>query len=153
MNNDNFIIRDFIPADTDDVVDLWERCGLTRPWNDPFKDIERKKTDLNGAFWVACEAGEDVVKRNVAKLIGTVMIGYDGHRGIINYLAVSPTHQNKGLGGQIMRAAEAFLIERGCPKVSFCVRRDNHAVLSFYDRLGYQPDDIVFLGKRLISDD
>ena len=99
------------------------------------------------------ESESDPSQQRGGEIVGAVMIGYDGHRGSINYLAVSPEHQNKGLGAQIMQAAEAFLIEKGCPKVSFCVRRDNHAVLSFYDRLGYQPDDIVFLGKRLISDD
>ena len=153
MTEDDFVIRDFLPADTDAVVQLWHSCGLTRPWNDPHKDIERKAADQNGAFWVASTPCPDPLTKDGGKIIGTVMIGYDGHRGSINYLAVSPTHQSKGLGAAIMQAAEAFLIRRECPKVSLCVRRENHAVLSFYDRLGYQADDIIFLGKRLISDD
>ena len=153
MTKDDFVIREFVPADADAVVHLWERCSLTRPWNDPFKDIERKMTDQNGVFWVACESESDPSQQRGGEIVGAVMIGYDGHRGSINYLAVSPEHQNKGLGAQIMQAAEAFLIEKGCPKVSFCVRRDNHAVLSFYDGLGYQADDVHFLGKRLIADD
>ena len=81
------------------------------------------------------------------------MIGYDGHRGTINYLAITPAFQHSGVGAELMRRAETFLVNIGCPKVSFCVRRDNHAVLSFYDRLGYVADDVHSLGKRLIFDE
>lgn len=143
----DILIRDFQPGDTEAVIALWGECGLTRPWNDPNKDIDRKMTDLNGAFWVACEDNAE------GQIVGAVMVGYDGHRGSINYLAVAPSHQRTGLGALIMKNAEEFLIEKGCPKVSFCVRRDNHGVMSFYDRLGYEVDEILFLGKRLISDD
>lgn len=136
--------RDFMADDTESVVGLWHVCGLTRPWNDPHKDIARKLTDRNGAFWVVEDAGD---------IIATVMIGYDGHRGTINYLAVTPAAQEQGIGGELMRRAEAYLIDLGCPKVSFCVRKDNLPVLSFYDRLGYEIDDVHFLGKRLIADD
>ena len=143
MKTDDVKIRDFSVSDTELVVALWNRCGLTRPWNDPYKDISRKMSDNNGAFWVADHA--EVV-------VASVMIGYDGHRGSINYLAVVPEYQRSGLGAELMRRAEHFLIERGCPKVSFCVRRNNEAVLAFYQELGYEIDDIHFLGKRLISD-
>ena len=143
MKTDDVKIRDFSVSDTERVVALWNRCGLTRPWNDPYKDISRKMSDNNGAFWVADHA--EVV-------VASVMIGYDGHRGSINYLAVVPEYQRSGLGAELMRRAEHFLIERGCPKVSFCVRRNNEAVLAFYQELGYEIDDIHFLGKRLISD-
>ena len=136
--------RDFMADDTESVVGLWHACGLTRPWNDPHKDIARKLTDRNGAFWVVEDAGD---------IIATVMIGYDGHRGTINYLAVTPAAQEQGIGGELMRRAEAYLIDLGCPKVSFCVRKDNLPVLSFYGRLGYEIDDVHFLGKRLIADD
>ena len=85
--------------------------------------------------------------------MASVMIGYDGHRGSINYLAITPRLQRSGLGAELMRRAEAFLIELGCSKVSFCVRKDNDNVLSFYDSLGYVVDDVHFLGKRLIADD
>lgn len=138
-------LRDFVQDDTDAVIALWQACGLTRSWNDPHKDIERKLTDGNGAFWVAEDGSGNIV--------ASVMIGYDGHRGSINYLAVAEPSQRAGVGAYIMARAEAFLIERGCPKVSFCVRKDNTAVLAFYDGLGYQPDDVHFLGKRLIADD
>lgn len=144
MTDSAMIFRDFSSADTAGVVALWQECGLTRPWNDPVKDIRRKQTDKNGAFWVVCRADE---------VIASVMIGYDGHRGTINYLAIAPAFQRSGLGAELMRRAEAFLIEIGCPKVSFCVRKDNLSVLAFYDRLGYAADDVHFLGKRLIPDD
>ena len=144
MTDSAMIFRDFSSADTAGVVALWQECGLTRPWNDPVKDIRRKQTDKNGAFWVVC-LGDEV--------IASVMIGYDGHRGTINYLAIAPAFQRSGLGAELMRRAEAFLIEIGCPKVSFCVRKDNLSVLAFYDRLGYAADDVHFLGKRLIPDD
>ena len=130
--------RDFMADDTESVVGLWHVCGLTRPWNDPHKDIARKLTDRNGAFWVVEDAGD---------IIATVMIGYDGHRGTINYLAVTPAAQEQGIGGELMRRAEAYLIDLGCPKVSFCVRKDNLPVLSFYDRLGYEIDDVHFLAS------
>ena len=144
MTDSAMIFRDFSSADTAGVVALWQECGLTRPWNDPVKDIRRKQTDKNGAFWVVCRGDE---------VIASVMIGYDGHRGTINYLAIAPAFQRSGLGAELMRRAEAFLIEIGCPKVSFCVRKDNLSVLAFYDRLGYVADDVHFLGKRLIPDD
>ena len=144
MTDDQVVVRDFLPEDADPVVALWERCGLLRPWNDPYRDIARKLTDRNGAFWVATSGGE---------LVAVVMVGYDGHRGSVNYLAVAPEYQCTGIGARLIQQAEAFLVDLGCPKVSFCVRRDNDAVMAFYDRLGYVVDDVHFLGKRLISDD
>lgn len=141
---DHLVYRDDLPSDMRAVIGLWESCGLTRPWNDPQRDIERKLTVSNGAFWVVDQGGD---------VVASVMIGYDGHRGSINYLAITPRLQRSGLGAELMRRAEAFLIDLGCPKVSFCVRKDNDSVLSFYDSLGYVVDDVHFLGKRLIADD
>ena len=143
MPEDQIVVRDFVSEDTDAVIALWGGCDLLRPWNDPHKDIARKLTDRNGAFWVAT-MGDDV--------IASVMVGYDGHRGSINYLAVAPDFQRTGVGARLMQQAEAFLVALGCPKVSFCVRKDNADVLAFYDGLGYDVDDVHFLGKRLISD-
>ena len=144
MTNDKIVVRDFLPEDCDAVIALWKVCGLLRPWNDPRKDIPRKLTDGNRAFWVTTSGDS---------LIAVVMVGYDGHRGSINYLAVAPEHQRAGIGVRLTRQAEAFLIELGCPKVSFCVRKDNDVVLAFYDGLGYGVDDVHFLGKRLIPDE
>ena len=143
MTFEGVIIRDFVPLDTASVITLWDACGLTRSSNDPQKDISRKMTDNNGCFWVAEVSGI---------VVASIMIGYDGHRGSINYLAIAPEHQRSGLGAKLMRRAEAYLIERKCPKVSFCVRKNNEAVLAFYRQLGYEIDDVHFLGKRLISD-
>ena len=81
MTAADLVFRDFEPADAASVTKLWQECGLTRPWNDPVKDIERKLTDRNGAFWVVCRGNA---------VIASVMIGYDGHRGTINYLAIAP---------------------------------------------------------------
>ena len=136
-------IRDFMPPDTASAIALWEACRLTRPWNDPQKDISRKMTDNNGCCWVAEVSGV---------VVASIMIGYDGHRGSINYLAIAPEHQRSGLGAKLMRRAEAYLIERKCPKVSFCVRKNNEAILAFHRQLGYEIDVVQFLGKRLISD-
>jgi ribosomal protein S18 acetylase RimI-like enzyme len=137
-------IRVFEDADEPSVVALWRRCGLTRSWNDPAKDIRRKIAEQPGLFGVMVD-GEEV--------IGTVMAGYEGHRGWINYLAVDPSRQQQGLGRQLMDWSEASLRERGCPKINLQVRRGNEAVLAFYAALGYADDDVVSLGKRLEHDD
>jgi ribosomal protein S18 acetylase RimI-like enzyme len=144
MSDPLFVVRDFQPEDSDEVVALWDACGLIRPWNNPHADILRKLTDGNGAFWVATSA--DVV-------IASVMIGYDGHRGSINYLAVAAAWQRTGIGARLMRQAEAFLLDKGCPKVNLCIRKDNEAVCAFYNQLGYAVDDVHLFGKRLIPDD
>jgi ribosomal protein S18 acetylase RimI-like enzyme len=136
-------IRAFEIADTEAVINLWHVCELVRPWNDPQKDINRKMTDLNGVFWVG-HVNDTVM--------ASIMIGYDGHRGTINYLAIDPAFKGQGFGRKLMQEAEAFLTSIGCPKVSFCVRRDNEPVVQFYDALGYKPDDVFFFGKRLIPD-
>ncbi|MET1415705.1 GNAT family acetyltransferase [Roseibium sp. HPY-6] len=126
------------------VIALWRSCGLTRPWNDPDKDIDRKLTDPQGGFFV-------LLKGN--KVIGAVMAGYDGHRGAIYYLSIDPEHQSSGLGLRLMEHCEEFLIGLGCPKINLFVRQGNEAVKKFYDGLGYAPEKAVALGKRLIPDD
>jgi ribosomal protein S18 acetylase RimI-like enzyme len=136
-------ISEFQDSQTKDVVALWQRCGLTRPWNDPYKDILRKQTDKNGKFFVGHDA---------SKLIATIMVGYDGHRGSINYLAVDPAVAGKGHGRALMQTAEAFLLSLECPKINLCVRRDNEAVIKFYDDLGYQEESVYYCGKRLIEE-
>lgn len=138
------LIRPFERADTEAVVTLWERCGLTRPWNDPRKDIERKLTVQPELFLVGVD--DDVV-------IGSVMAGYDGHRGWVNYLAVDPGHRRAGLAGRLMSVVELKLRALGCPKVSLQVRAGNEVALDLYTALGYEPDHTVVLGKRLISDE
>ncbi|WP_210191770.1 MULTISPECIES: GNAT family acetyltransferase [Rhodomicrobium] len=136
-------ITRFAETDRADLIALWEVCGLIRPWNDPDKDIDRKLGDAAGLFLVARQDGV---------LIGSAMAGYDGHRGSVNYLAVHPDHRHTGLGRRFMAEIEAALTAWGCPKINLMVRRSNTDVTHFYEKLGYQQDDVVVLGKRLISD-
>ena len=137
-------VRTFTPADSEAVVQLWQDCGLTRPWNDPYKDIARKRSVSPDLFWVGCDVNGQV--------IATVMVGYDGHRGWINYLAVHPAHQRQGHARDLMKRAEQVLTEQGCPKLNLQIRAGNEAVIAFYESLGYADDQTVSLGKRLIPD-
>jgi ribosomal protein S18 acetylase RimI-like enzyme len=134
------IIRSFELADESAVISLWERCELTRPWNDPYLDIRRKLQVRPDLFMVGLLDGV---------VVASVMAGYEGHRGWINYLAVAPEHQGKGFGRAMMAEAERLLVLAGCPKVNLQVRSSNKKVIEFYRRLGYAVDDVVSMGKRL----
>ena len=137
------MIRAFDRADTETVVALWQACGLTRPWNDPYKDIERKLTVQPDLFLVVEDAGD---------ILGTAMIGYDGHRGWVSYLAVDDAHRGRGIARELMAEGERLLIELGCPKIMLMVRTDNTQVVGLYEHLGYESEQTVLLGKRLIDD-
>lgn len=137
------LIRRFQAEDRDAVVALWQRCDLTRPWNDPFRDIERKVASQPALFFVAESEG---------RVVGSVMAGWDGHRGWANYLAVDPEERGRGLGRALMGAAEDALADLGCPKVNVQIRHGNDAV-EFYRRLGFQKDEVVSMGKRLELDE
>jgi ribosomal protein S18 acetylase RimI-like enzyme len=137
-------IRPFEPSDSAPVVQLWTDCGLVVPWNDPYKDIQRKLTVQPEMFLVGCSDGQ---------IIASVMAGYDGHRGWINYLAVHPKHQRIGCGRRMMEEAEKLLHAAGCPKINLQVRSSNVAVIEFYKRIGFKTDDVISLGKRLEPDD
>jgi ribosomal protein S18 acetylase RimI-like enzyme len=134
------LIRQYEPADEATVVELWRACGLVVPWNDPKGDIETKLAFQPELFFVAEADG---------RLAATVMAGYEGHRGWINYLAVAPGLQGDGLGRRMMDAAEEALRALGCPKINLQVRASNHEVVEFYKRLGFSVDETVSLGKRL----
>ncbi|MPZ14479.1 MAG: GNAT family acetyltransferase [Chloroflexi bacterium] len=136
-------IRPFESPDENSVVDLWHRCGLVRSWNDPRQDIARKRSVQPDLFLVAVE--ED-------RVVGTVMAGYEGHRGWVNYLAVDADHRRTGIGRALMDEAQERLGRLGCPKVNLQVRSDNGDALAFYDRIGFARDDVVSLGKRLERD-
>ena len=136
-------IRPSEPRDEAAVTALWQACGLIRPWNDPAKDIARKRT-VQGELFLVAEMSDAV--------IGCAMFGYDGHRGWVNYLAVAPDHQRRGIARALMAMGEERLTALGCPKLSLQVRSGNRAVVEFYHRLGYTTDDVVSLGKRLIPD-
>lgn len=139
-----FLIRAFQPEDESAVVDLWKQCDLVRPWNDPHKDIQRKLAVRPDLFLVGVWQKE---------LVATLMAGYEGHRGWLNYLAVAPALRRRGFGRAIVAHAERLLQEIGCPKINLQVRTANQAVLEFYRRIGYSLDDVVSLGRRLVDDE
>jgi ribosomal protein S18 acetylase RimI-like enzyme len=141
---DNVTIRDFEDRDRAAVAALWHSCGLIRSWNDPRADIDRKLARADGGFFVAARDGE---------VVATVMAGYDGHRGWINYLAVDPSCQGDGVGRRIMERAEEHLVAAGCPKINLQIRAENSAAIQFYERLGFSVDDVVSMGKRLVHDE
>lgn len=136
-------IRAYKESDKDEVISLWKECGLVAPQNDPAKDIDRKLKVDRDLFLVGC---------NEHEVVASVMGGYEGHRGWINYLAVKPSEQRKGYGQAIMRAVEAILKDKGCPKINLQVRTTNEAVMAFYAAIGYGKDNVVGLGKRLEYD-
>lgn len=137
-------IRPFEPADETVVVRLWKACGLVVAWNDPHLDIRRKLGIQPDMFLVGRTGGQ---------VIATVMAGYDGHRGWINYLAVDPRYRGRGIGRMMMDAAEKRLRAAGCPKINLQVRRSNDQVMAFYEHIGFKQDDVVSFGKRLIPDE
>ena len=144
MSNEmTMLIRPFSPVDEPEVIDLWIRCGLTRPWNNPHADIERK---------LAVDPDLFLVGEIDGAIVATVMGGYEGHRGWINYLAVDPVMQRRGLGRQMMGAIEPLLLARGCPKINLQVRDTNQEALGFYRAIGYAVDPVISFGKRLIVD-
>ncbi len=130
-------------ADRDDVIRLWIQCGLVVPHNNPKRDIERKMKVNPGWFLVGEIDGQ---------VISTCMVGYEGHRGWINYLAVRPDLQRQSLGKQIMEYAEKILRGAGCAKVNLQIRSTNQQVIRFYESLGYRQDHVVSMGKRLDPD-
>jgi ribosomal protein S18 acetylase RimI-like enzyme len=136
-------IRPYQTQDESAVIALWGACGLIRPWNDPRRDIARKLTEQPELFLVGTEDG---------KPIATAMVGFDGHRGWVYYLAVDPDSRRLSHGKALMREAERLLVERGCPKVNLLVRSSNRKVVDFYLALGYEQDDVISLGRRLIPD-
>lgn len=136
--------RRFEEGDREQVVALWTACDLTRPWNDPHRDVDRKVAHDPHGFLVLDDDGE---------IVGSVMVGYDGHRGWVNYLATAPSRRRHGLGRWLVAEAERRLDGLGCPKVNLQIRASNAGVVDFYRRLGYDLDDAVSMGKRLESDE
>jgi ribosomal protein S18 acetylase RimI-like enzyme len=122
------------------AVALWREAGLLRPWNDPRADI---RLALAGPSSTVLAARAD------ARLAATVMVGWDGHRGWIYYLAVARDFRRRGIGGRMVKAAEAWLVARGAPKLNLLVRAENDAVLGFYESLGYRRGDVVCLQRAL----
>jgi ribosomal protein S18 acetylase RimI-like enzyme len=128
------------PADEARVIALWQAAGLTRPWNDPAADFRLALGNSTSTVLLACEG---------ADLAGSVMVGFDGHRGWVYYLAIDLAWRGRGIGRALMNAAEEWLKARGCPKIQLMVRGDNLAAKAFYAAMGYEVQDVVTIGKRL----
>ncbi len=133
-------VGEIIDRDIPAVIALWERCDLTRPWNDPLRDLNLARATSDAVVLVGY-VGEE--------LAASVMVGFDGHRGCVYYLAVDPEQQGSGLGRAMMDAAEVWLSSQGAPKLQLMVRETNSAALGFYDRLGFERQPVVTLGKRI----
>src|SRR5882724_2715023 len=136
-------IRPYRSADEDAVVGLWVACQLIGPKNNPRRDIARKLR-VNPEWFLVGELD--------GKIVATCMVGYEGHRGWINYLAVAPECQRRGIAGQIMDEAERLLRQVGWPKINLQVRTTNAQVIEFYKSIGFQMDDVFSMGKRLEMD-
>ena len=139
----NFEIIEFEEKYRSEVIALWETCDLTRPWNDPDKDIDRVLGSSTGKLFLLIKQGQ---------VSGTIMVGYDGHRGSVYYVSVHPDLQRGNLGSMLMKHAEEYLLTLRCPKLNLNVRTTNLPVIAFYDRLGYEKDEVVTMSKRLIID-
>jgi ribosomal protein S18 acetylase RimI-like enzyme len=127
-------------SDMTEVIALWQRCGSTRSWNDPGRDIALARKEANATV---------LLGRKEGALVASVLVGHDGHRGWVYYVTVDPDHRFKGYGGVIMSAAEDWLRERGIEKLQLMVRGDNAKVHAFYESLGYYDQDRVVYAKWL----
>ncbi|MGE5723367.1 MAG: GNAT family acetyltransferase [Sphingomonadales bacterium] len=133
-------IRPMEDRDRAGVVRLWQACALTRPWNDPDRDLTMAMESTDATLFVAEQGGA---------VIGSVMTGFDGHRGWIYYLAVAPDWQREGLGRRLFAAAEAWLKQRGAPKIQLMVREGNAAAARFYEAIGLEIQPVVTYGRWL----
>ena len=136
-------IRPYRDGDEKDDIQLWLNCNLVVPWNDPKLDIDRKLKVNPDLFLVGLVEG---------KVIATVMGGYEGHRGWINYLAISPEIRRNAVGQQMVGEVEAKLRKLGCPKINIQIRSSNKSVIEFYGKIGFSVDDVISMGKRLVDD-
>jgi ribosomal protein S18 acetylase RimI-like enzyme len=133
-------IRGIADDDVAQVIALWHAAGVARPWNDPMRDIAFARRNAHSTVLVGIEDG---------RIVASAMVGEDGHRGWVYYVAIDPARQRGGLGRAMMDAAERWLIERGVWKVQLLVRGDNAQAINFYDRLGYRDTGSVCLQKVL----
>ncbi|BDZ41138.1 GNAT family acetyltransferase [Paraoerskovia sediminicola] len=133
-------ITDIEDSDVEQVVSLWRECGLVRPWNDPYTDIAQARSGPTSAV---------IVARSGGAVVASAMLGVDGHRGWVYYVAVHESLRGHGLGGRTVAAAEQRLRRLGARKVQLMVRRSNAAVVGFYERLGYEDQDTAVLGRWL----
>ncbi len=134
--------REIDDADVEAVVALWRACGLTRPWNDPYKDI---------SFARQSETSTILVLEREGRIAASVMAGHDGHRGMLYYVAVHPALQRRGLGKAAVRAAEAWLAAQGVWKVNLLVRAENAVVKGFYESLGYEVNPVMCMARKIVE--
>jgi ribosomal protein S18 acetylase RimI-like enzyme len=132
--------RSATEADIPQLIYLWERCGLTRPWNDAERDIR---------FALQGPASALLIAEDDEQLVASVMVGQDGHRGSIYYLSVSPDHRGQGLGRIIHSEAVNWLRAQGVWKINLLVRMENAEVAGFYERLGYEQNPVLSFGLRI----
>ncbi len=126
--------------DENEVVALWHRCELVRPHNPPYDDIHRK-LQVDPQWFLVGTINN--------RVIATIMVGYEGRRGWINYLAVDPKHRRQGCGRKLMEEAEHLMRQVGCPKINLQVLENNPQAVAFYESLGYRTDPVISMGKRL----
>lgn len=143
MKQEKLEIKPYQNTNEADVIALWRKCNLIVPWNNPKSDIERKLKVNPELFLIGTIEN---------RLIATAMGGYEGHRGWINYLAVSPEIRKQGIGRRMVKEVEAELYRLGCPKINIQIRSSNREVIEFYKKMGFSVDDVVSMGKRLIDD-
>ena len=127
-------------ADIPDVIALWQACGLTRPWNDPAADIALARQSANATI---------LVGRDGERIVATAMVGHDGHRGWVYYVAVDPEHRQRGFGRAIMNAVENWLRHANIAKVQLMVRAENTSVQAFYESIGYDEQERIIYAKWL----
>jgi ribosomal protein S18 acetylase RimI-like enzyme len=132
--------RELQEPDVESIASLWNACELTRAWNDPYRDIR-----------FAMDGGTSTVLVGLLneKLIASVMVGHDGHRGVLYYLAVDPEYQKRGFGKAAVAVAETWLRERGVWKINLMVRSENEKAGRFYEHMGYEINPVSCYGKRL----
>ena len=133
-------VQPFVEDRRAQLIELWHRCGLTVAANSPNEDINRK---------IAFQPELLLIALLNNQLVGTVMVGYEGHRGWIQYLGVDPDFQRRGVGGLLLEAAESKLRALGCPKINLQIRAGNEAVVRFYERHGYSIEERFNMGRRL----
>lgn len=138
MSTSSLTIRPVADGEEGDVIALWRSCGLTRPWNEPARDLAFAAAKFNSEVLVGLADG---------RIVASAMVGHDGHRGAMYYVSVAPAERGRGYGRAIAAAAEGWLLERGVWKVNLLVRAENTAVLGFYDSLGYTPGDVMSIQK------
>jgi GNAT superfamily N-acetyltransferase len=136
--SDNVTIREMEDGDLEQVIALWHAAGVARPWNDPATDIAFARRGPHSTILVTDMGGH---------IVASAMVGEDGHRGWVYYVAADPEYQGIGLGRNIMAAAEDWLIKRGVWKVQLLIREGNERVRQFYHRLGYHDTRSVCFQK------